>query len=199
VPTETPARTASRVIVVGASAGGPGAIGDVLAGLPDDLDAAVVVVLHLLPDTRHHSLLAQVLGRRTTLRVSAAADGDVLLCGHVYAAPPDRHLLFDAEGAIRLVDTAPIRFHRPSIDVTMEAAASAFGANIIAVMLTGSDTDGSVGVRCVKDAGGLVLAQDGGAAYGRMPESAIASGAVDQVLPLAEIAPALVQLMVPAQ
>lgn len=186
-------RAADRVVVLGASAGGPLALGDVLAALPVDLDAAVVVVLHLLAE--HPSLLPQVLARRTELPVTQARDGEPLEPGHAYVAPPDAHLGFDAaDRRVRLETTPPVRFHRPSIDRTLETAAAAFGGGTIAVILTGTGSDGALGARSVHEHGGIVLAQEG-SEFPSMPRAAVETGIVDRVLPLAAIAPAIVELI----
>jgi two-component system chemotaxis response regulator CheB len=186
----TPTR---RVVVLGASAGGPLALGDVLESLPADLDAAVVVVLHLMAN--HRSLLAEVLARRTELPVVQARDGDPLVAGHVYVAPPDHHLTFRALDETIVLDTsAPRGHHRPSIDATLESAAETFGADTIAVVMTGTGSDGAQGARRVRARGGVLIAQQG-AEYEAMPAAAIETGAVDQVLPLHAIAPAIVELI----
>jgi two-component system chemotaxis response regulator CheB len=184
---------AVRLVVLGASAGGPLALGDVLAGLPDDLDAAVAVVLHLLAGRR--SLLANVLARRTSLPVAEALDGAVLRAGHVYVAPPDMHLRFRrSDRTIALDPDPPVQHHRPSIDVTFASAADAYEAGAVAVILTGTGSDGAAGVVRVDAAGGTVVAQGDGAEYDAMPRAAIRTGCVHRILPLAEIAPAIVEL-----
>lgn len=184
---------ADRVVALGASAGGPLVLGDVLSALPEDVDAAVVVVLHLLAD--HPSLLPQVLARRTQLPVVQAADGQLLEPGQVYVAPPDAHLTVDpVERRVVLDRSAPLRYHRPSIDVTLTSLADAFGARTIAVVLSGTGTDGAAGAEHVHAAGGTVLAQDA-AEFAAMPQAAFDTGAVDRFLPLREIAPAIVELV----
>jgi two-component system chemotaxis response regulator CheB len=181
---------AKRVVVLGASAGGPLALGDLLEDLPADVDAAVVVVLHLLAE--HRSLLADILSRRTVLPVTQAVDGEPLRAAHVYVAPPNHHLVF-ADHRIELDDAPPRDYHRPSIDATFESAADAFGRDTIAVVLTGLGSDGALGVEHVHACGGTVIAQDR-AEYSSMPDAAIATGAVDRVLSLRSIASAIVEL-----
>ena len=105
-----------------ASAGGVVALGDVLRGLPADLDAAVIVVLHLLPDHRSH--LAEILARQTHLQVKEAARGDLLEPGWVYVAPPDAHLVVEEDATLSLRAEAPVRYLRPSGDVLLESLAS---------------------------------------------------------------------------
>jgi two-component system chemotaxis response regulator CheB len=186
---ETPA---DRLVVLGASAGGPAALGDVLSALPGDLDAAVAVVLHLLAG--HRSLLAPVLSRRTTLPVAEAAEGMLLRSGHVVVAPPDMHLRFRHDRTIALGVDPPVHYHRPSIDVTFESAADAFARETIVVILTGTGSDGAAGVEHVRLLGGTVVAQDDDAEYAAMPRASVRTGCVDRVLPLDQIAPAIVEL-----
>ena len=177
-----------------ASAGGVVALGDVLRGLPADLDAAVIVVLHLLPEHRSH--LAEILARQTHLRVKEAAGGDLLEPGWVYVAPPDAHLVVEKDATLSLRDGAPVRYLRPSGDVLLESLAAAYDRNCMAVVLTGLGSDGTAGSRAVKDAGGTVLAQDEATAeFFSMPHAAIDAGLVDRVLPLAEISPAVVDFV----
>jgi two-component system chemotaxis response regulator CheB len=184
-------REPRHLVVLGASAGGPLALGDILAALPHDLDAAVVVVLHLMAG--HPSLLANVLQRRTNLEVTQARDGEALAAGRVYVAPPDAHLTFAADRTVRLDPAPPRRHHRPSLDTTFESAADAFDRDTIAVVLTGTGNDGAEGVLRVHERGGLVLVQDD-AEFDAMPTAAVATGAVDRVLPLGAIAPAIAEL-----
>jgi two-component system chemotaxis response regulator CheB len=174
--------------------GGVAALRVLLAGLPVNLPAAVVVVQHLSPHVR--SRMHEVLGESTGLRVRLASGAESLHSGCVYVAPPDRHLLVTATGMLQLSDTAPIAFVRPAASLLFESAAAHFGARTIAIVLTGRGRDGVVGVTAVKRAGGTVIAQDEATstAFG-MPGAAIDSGHVDLVLPLEHIAPTLVALL----
>jgi two-component system chemotaxis response regulator CheB len=182
----------TSLVVVGSSWGGLHAIGVVLAGLPADFAAAVVLAQH-----RSHTstgALAHVLQRRTVLPLHEVEDKDVIEAGHVYLAPSDYHLIVDKRH-FSLSVGAPVQFSRPSIDVLFETAATAYGAAVAAVVLTGANADGAAGLAAVKRAGGITVVQDpAGAASAIMPEAAIASGAADKVLSLPEIAPFLVAL-----
>lgn len=182
------------VVALVASAGGLAALTAVLANLPADFPAAVVVVQHLNP-TRP-SLLAPLLDQRSGLPVAAARDGDRIRPGTVCVAPPDRHLVVGPGGVLGLTATAPVHFARPSADTMLESVARSFGPRAIAVILTGAGADGADGVRLVKQMGGTVIAQDRptSQSFG-MPGAAIRTGCVDAVLPLDEIAPALVHLV----
>lgn len=162
-----------------------------LEDLPNDLDAAVIVVMHLLPE--HRSMLSQLLGRKTDMQVKTAENGDELAAGYVYVAPPDVHLILDSGGRLRFDSGPPVHYVRPSADVLLGSLAGACGGNCIAVVLTGSGTDGAAGAKAVKLAGGHVLVQGPDSSeHGGMPRAAIAEGAADRVISLREIAPAIV-------
>lgn len=155
-----------------------------------DFPAALAVVQHV--DPRHRSLMADILAKRTQLTVHEAREGDRLRPGHVYVAPPNRHMLVNADGSLTLTQTELVHFVRPSADLLFESTAAAFGERAIAVVLSGSGHDGSMGVKAIKKTGGTVIVQDAGnAEFPGMPESALATGCVDFVLPLDDIAPAL--------
>jgi two-component system chemotaxis response regulator CheB len=134
------------------------------------------------------------LAGRCPLPVVDAEDKEPVKEGRVYLAPPDYHLLVD-DGVLTLSLEAPVAYSRPSVDVLFESAADSYGPGLTAVVLTGSNSDGSRGVVAVRDAGGTVLAQDPDEAErGEMPRAAIATGAVHQVLPLEGLAAKLVEM-----
>jgi len=185
---------APETVAFVASAGGVQALGEVLAALPQDLGAALIVVLHLLPE--HQSHLAAILGRQTTLRVKEAEDGDLLETGCVHVAPPDAHLFVEPDGRLALRAEPPLRHLRPSGDLLLSSLAANYNGHCLAVVLTGLGTDGAAGAGAVKKAGGKVLVQDEATSeYFGMPQAAIDAGVVDQVLPLGEIAPAVVDFV----
>jgi len=182
------------IIAIAASAGGLMALTEVLAALPGDLPVPVVVVQHL--DPRHRSLMAEILDRRTALQVCEAQEGDDLRAGTVYIAPPDHHLLVNGDGTLSLSQSKLVHFVRPSADLLFESMAASYADRAIAVVLTGSGRDGSLGIEGVKKMGGTVIAQEvGSAQFSGMPSAAIETGAVDFVLPLEEIGPALIALL----
>jgi two-component system chemotaxis response regulator CheB len=183
--------TELKVVALVGSAGALRAFTEVLAPLPEGLEASIVVIMHLQRD--HESVLASILSRKTAMPVLQAAADDVLEPGHVYVAPPDAHLLV-AGGKLELDLGPPIHFLRPSADVLLASLAGAFGARALAVVLSGSGSDGADGVVAIKKAGGTVLAQ-GDAEYSGMPRAAMASGAVDRELPLPEISGAIVDFV----
>jgi two-component system chemotaxis response regulator CheB len=178
------------IIALAASAGGLRAITDVLSALPRDFPAALVVVQHL--DPRHRSLMAEILGKRTSLLVREALDGDSLGPGVAFIAPPNHHLLVNAGGRLSLSQTELVHFVRPSADLLFESTAAAYKERAIAVVLSGTGHDGAMGVKAIKKMGGTVIVQDEKTSqFFGMPDSAQRTGLVDFVLPLPEIAPAL--------
>jgi two-component system chemotaxis response regulator CheB len=183
-----------EVVALAASAGGIPALSGVIAGLPEDFPSSVVVVQHL--DPRHRSLMADVLSRRTPLQTKQAEHGEPLKPSTVYIASPDYHLLVNADGTLSLTQTELVHFVRPSADLLFESVAASYRDRAIAVVLTGTGTDGAAGVRAVNKMGGTVIAQDRETSdFFGMPGAAIATGLVDFILPLEEIAPALVTLV----
>jgi two-component system, chemotaxis family, protein-glutamate methylesterase/glutaminase len=188
---------AFEIVALVASAGGLPALSRVLSHLPADFPAAVVIVQHL--DPSRPSLLAKILGNHCALPVREARHGDRLHPGVVYVGPPDHHLLVGAGGVLALTSTQRVHYARPSADTLLESVAQAFGPRAIAVVLSGAGSDGSGGVRVLKRMGGTVIAQDRptSQSFG-MPGSAIHTGCVDAILPLGEIAPALVNLVTAA-
>ncbi|HLL82965.1 MAG TPA: chemotaxis protein CheB [Longimicrobium sp.] len=180
------------LVVIASSLGGIQALREILAGLPADLPAAVVVVQHLEGGRR--SRLAEVLGMVSALPVCEAVGGEALGDGRVFVAPPDFHVVVDGEGRLQLSDAPPVRFSRPAADPLFVSAAECFGAGVVAVVLTGYASDGSLGVRAIKERGGMVLVQDPATALVEsMPRNAIATGMADEVLPLEQIAARIVQ------
>jgi hypothetical protein len=169
------------VVVVGASAGGVEALSAFVASLRPDLGAAVVVVLHIAPGGT--SVLPQILARAGQLPACAAADGDELVAGRIYVAPPDRHVLVD-DGVLRVTAGPRENGHRPAIDPTMRSAATSHGDGVIAIVLSGTRDDGTAGAAAVKARGGRVAVQDpADALFDSMPLSALAQVDADAVLP----------------
>ena len=183
------------VVALAASAGGLTALSRVLTDLPADFPAALLVVQHL--DPHHRSLMADILARRTALRVKQAAEGDRFLPGTVYVAPPDRHLLVNPDGTLSLSRTELVHFVRPSADLLFKSVAAAAKQRAIAVVLTGTGADGSMGVRAIKKMGGTVIVQNEQTSeFFGMPSAAIQTGCADFILPLDEIPKALLALVV---
>jgi two-component system chemotaxis response regulator CheB len=182
------------VVGVGASAGGVDALIRIVGSLPAGLPAAICIVLHVPATGR--SLLGSILDRRTALEVGVPSDGEPLRPGRVYVAPPDRHLTV-AGGRFELGRGPKENGVRPAVDPMLRSLASAYGEHAVAVILSGALGDGSTGALAVKQAGGVVIVQDpDDATVPSMPESAIrAVGAVDDILTVDEIGPALRRLV----
>jgi two-component system, chemotaxis family, protein-glutamate methylesterase/glutaminase len=200
-PSQTPTdawwphpKAAFDVVAIAASAGGLRALTTVLSALTAEFVAAITVVQHL--DPRHRSLMAELLSRQSVLPVKQAEDGDRLRPGSVYVAPPDRHLLVNADGTLSLSKAELVHFLRPSADLLFESVAASFKDRAIAVVLTGTGSDGASGLQAIKKMGGTIISQDEGTSeFFGMPSAAIQTGLVDFVLPLNEIAPALMTLV----
>jgi two-component system chemotaxis response regulator CheB len=177
---------ADGVIVVGASAGGVEALAAFVRELPVETRQAVCVVLHVSPAGT--SAMPSILARAARLPVHSPADGDPLLGGHIYVAPPDHHLEVE-RGRLRLTQSPRESGHRPAIDATMRSAAHAYDATVVGVVLSGSRDDGTAGLLAIKQHGGAAVVQDPDEAlYPGMPRNAIDHVDVDAVLPLGQMA-----------
>ncbi len=178
------------VVAIGASAGGLEACRKLLAALPEATGLAFILVQHL--DPNHDSMLVELLSGHTGLTVLQAAEGMRLAPDHLYVIPPGASLAV-ADGTLHL--SQPLTRHgiRLPFDFLLNSLAESCGPRTVGVVLSGSGADGSLGVPAVKAAGGMVLVQDPlEAGFDGMPRSAIATGAVDKVLTLVDIATALV-------
>lgn len=173
------------IIVIGASAGGVQALSTVVADLPEDLPAAVFTVLHI--PSNAPSLLPSILARKTSLPVAHAVDGEPITHGRLYVAPPDQHLLIQ-DGQVKLVHGPKENMHRPSIDTLFRSAARWAGPRAIGVVLTGARDDGRVGMRAIKQRGGIAIVQDPfEALFPSMPLSVLHDVKVDHTVPLRNI------------
>jgi two-component system chemotaxis response regulator CheB len=183
-----------ELVAIGASWGGLHAIEVVLKSLPAGFRTPIVIAQHRAVDTGHGAL-GRMLSLRSDLVVKEAGDKDPVQPGGVYLAPPDYHLLVEPSG-FALSTEAVVRHSRPSIDVLFDSAADTYGQRLIGVILTGANDDGAYGIKRIKRRGGVTIAQDPATAErAEMPAAAIATGAVDQVIPLEDIGPKLGQLV----
>ncbi len=180
------------IVAIGASAGGVHALQSLFATLPDSTGAAFVVVVHL--DPGHRSEMAAILGQRTRMPVVEIGERQRLEANHVYVIPPDRRLqMVDHE--ISAFEFDEPRGQRAPIDLFFRSLAEKLGDGF-AVILSGAGSDGAIGVRAVKEAGGIILVQDPNEAeYSSMPRSAIATGVADFILPVRDLANRLVDLI----
>jgi two-component system chemotaxis response regulator CheB len=197
---DTPCIPAQSVIAMAASTGGLHALSVILGGLPADFPAAIAIVMHLSPV--HKSLLAEILSSRSPLVVRQAQTGDILCHSSVFVAPPNHHMSVIKGGRLELssADAEKVHFARPSAEPLFASVAAVYQKHAIAVVLTGGDGDGSFGVQIIRERGGKVIAQDRPTSQDfSMPQSSIATGDVDFILPLNEIAPMLIELIQHAQ
>ncbi|MBK1717865.1 protein-glutamate methylesterase/protein-glutamine glutaminase [Thiocystis violacea] len=187
-------RTTDRVLAIGASTGGTEAIKEVLTRLPPDTPG-VVIAQHIPPG--FSAAFAERMNRQTGLVVKEAADGDRVLPGHAYIAPGDYHLLLARDGAryvCRLTQAEHVNRHRPSVDVLFRSVAKAAGTNACAAILTGMGADGAQGLKELRDLGVHTIAQnEATSVVWGMPGEAVKRGGADEVLPLSEIAAALLK------
>jgi two-component system chemotaxis response regulator CheB len=195
-------RSEVPLVIVGASTGGPSALGELLSNLPSGLSAAVVVVQHMPA-----GFLAGLAGWLDTccpLPVHLGRDGELLRAGEVVICPGDVDSMIEAAtppaaGMLRCEPPLPGAHHTPSVDRAFTSAATAVGAGAVGVLLTGMGRDGAAGMAALRTAGAATIAQDEStsAIYG-MPRAAIAAGVVDKILPLPQIAAALEDLVAAA-
>lgn len=165
-----------------------------MGALPENFPAAIVIVQHIAP--QYPSYLCEILSQRTALRVKQAEHGELLRPGTVYTPVPDRHLLINPDGTFYLSDSEKMNFVRPCADKMFMSLAKTYKTRTIAIVLTGRDSDGALGVLAIKKYGGVVIAQDEATSECfSMPKSAIDTGKVDLVLPINAISAALVNLL----
>lgn len=179
------------IVGIGASAGGVKALQELFAALPEHTGVAFVVVVHLDPEGQ--SELPRILASKTTMPVTQVGTAAALEADHVYVIPPNRRLrITDHELSAHPFDEP--RGRRAPIDLFFRSLADQHGDGF-AIILTGAGSDGAIGVKAVKEAGGIILVQDpGDAEYPSMPSSAIATGAADFILPVRELARQLAEL-----
>jgi two-component system chemotaxis response regulator CheB len=189
-----PFKEGNPLVVIGSSTGGPRALQEVMAHLPADLNAAVVIVQHM-PAGFTRSL-AQRLNELSPLVVQEGQEGDRLALGLALLAPGDYHMKL-VEGKKIALDQGPRRNHvRPAVDVTMETAVSLYQSSVIGVVLTGMGSDGTAGARLIKQAGGRTIAEDQSTTvvYG-MPRSVVEAKLADQIVPLQDVAAAITEMV----
>ena len=168
-----------EIVVIGTSWGGLSALSTVLSGLPATFALPVVVVQHRSAEGA--GILAELLQTQTRLIVTEVDDKHPSLPGHVHIAPPNYHLLVE-RGFFSLTTDAPVRYSRPSIDVTFASVADEYRAGAIGIVLTGANDDGALGLKRIADRGGYAIVQDPGSA-----ESPIMPTAALRLVPLARV------------
>lgn len=201
-PLRPPERTEPiRIVVIGVSTGGPDALIHLIPHIPPDLPIPVAVVQHIIPGylgmlcNRLSSDRAKEWGEDGITSVRLAKDRAPLLPGIVYFGPDGHHLRF-RNGKCWLTDQPKEHLHRPAVDVLFASAAENFGAGTLGVIMTGMGSDGSRGAARIKDAGGILIAQDEATSqvYG-MPKAALDRGLVDVMVPLDHIAPTIARIV----
>lgn len=179
--------TAPAAVVIGASAGALEALSVILPALPASFALPVFVVVHL--PNNHKSILAEIFRAKCQVPVHEAEDKEIVTGGRIYFAPPDYHLLVETNYCLALSSDEPVRYSRPSIDVLFESAADAYGPALIAIVLTGANSDGAGGLKKINEAGGTTIVQDPAESLApEMPKAALAACPAALPLPLAGIA-----------
>ncbi len=184
-------------VVIGVSAGGMKALGEILPRLPADFPIPIIIVQHISPQSdnymiRHFNAISKIT-------IEEADEKENILAGHAYFAPPNYHLLIEENHTFSLSTEGRVNYSRPSIDVLFESALDAYCPGLIGIILTGANNDGSKGLKKIKDYGGYAIVQDPNTAeVSAMPEAALKLSKIDQVLTLDKIAPLLVKITNPA-
>lgn len=182
-----------EVILMGASAGGLDALSKVLPVLPAGFPLPILIVQHISPHSDNY--LAAHLNRMAQIEVKEAEEKESLRAGVAYIAPPNYHLLLEEDNTLSLSTDEKVNYSRPSIDVLFESAAYAKGGNIIAVVITGANHDGSAGAKLIKSRGGYIIVEDPATAHVPvMPESVLKLITPDLITALAGIGPKLIEL-----
>lgn len=184
-----------KAIVIGVSAGGLHALGQILPKLPADFPLAVIIVQHISAQSDNYMI--RHFDNITKVTVKEADEKEEILPGIVYFAPPNYHLIVENDFTFSLSVDERVNFSRPSIDVLFETAAEAYGDTLIGIILTGANNDGSRGLKRIKDSGGFTIVQNPAKSEASaMPESAIKMTKVDKILDLDTIADFLIKLTV---
>jgi two-component system chemotaxis response regulator CheB len=151
-------KTPIRLVIFGGSAGSLDALLKILPGLEAELPFAIAIVMHR--KSGEDMTLEELLAVKTSLQVDETEDKMPILPGHIYIAPANYHLLFEKNGLLSLDASEKINYSRPSIDVSFESAADAYGPALAAILLSGANADGTEGLKAVKNAGGRIAIQN---------------------------------------
>ncbi len=175
-----------KAVVIGVSAGGLKAVKTVLPNLPADFALSVIIAMHRHADSDDY--VEQSLGSECNIHVKQADEKESIRKGVAYFAPPNYHLLIEDDKTFSLSVEGAVNYARPSIDVLFESAAYVYGRELVGIVLTGANNDGSQGLKKIKDSGGLVIVQKPETAeFDDMPRAAIAAAGSDHILLLEEI------------
>ncbi len=174
-------------MVIGASAGALEALSAILPLLPANFSMPIIVVVHIPPN--RPSALAELFAVKCHMAVKEAEDKEPICAGTIYFAPPDYHLLVELDKTFALSSDEPVLFSRPSVDVLFETAADAYRERLVAIVLSGANSDGAQGLKAVVEAGGVGLIQDPATAYAAlMPDAAAKASPEAHIMTLASIA-----------
>lgn len=185
-----------RAMALGTSTGGLGALKGLLAALPGSFPVPILIVQHVSPDGEN--AMAALLNGWSALKVKEADGDERPEPGTVYLAPANYHLQVEPDGSLSLSTDPPVHFARPSVDVLFETAAAAFGPDLAGIILTGAGSDGSLGLKRIKDLGGLAIVQEPlDAACDGMPRSALAELTPDHLVTLADLPDLMIKLSCP--
>jgi two-component system, chemotaxis family, protein-glutamate methylesterase/glutaminase len=183
----------AEAVVIGASAGALEALSAILPALPAEFRLPLIVVVHVPPNKR--STLTDLFRAKCRLSVREVEDKEPIFGGTVYFAPPDYHLLIEMDKTLSLSSDEPVLFSRPSIDVLFESAAEAYGAALIAIVLSGANQDGAKGMSAVIEGGGVAIIQTPTEAFASaMPQAAVDLCPSARVMPLGAIAAYLLEI-----
>lgn len=183
-----------RAIVIGASAGGMDAIKYILMPLQEEFPASILIVQHLSPHSDGY--MARHLNELCKINIKEADEKEKILPGNVYIAPSNYHLLVEKDETLSLTVDPKVNYSRPSIDVLFESAAEVYENELIGIILTGGNGDGSKGLKRIKEFGGLAIVQDPRTAEADfMPKAAIKASEVDYTLSLNKISNKLIKLV----
>ena len=167
-----------ELVIIGGSSGSLDIVLKIISSLRKDISVAIVVVVHR--KTTSDSTLSELFAIRSSLPVKEVEDKDEIIPGFVYLAPSDYHLLFEKRHVFALDYSEKVNYSRPSIDVTFDSAAEAYGNNAVAILLSGANADGTEGMKAIHQKGGITIAQTPGtASFPYMPEQAILNAPID--------------------
>lgn len=177
----------TQAIVIGVSAGGLKALEAILTPLPENFPVPILIVQHMAPGIDNY--LAEYLDSMSQITIKEACDKDIISPGVVYIAPGGYHLLVEEDKSLSLCVSEKVNYCRPSVDVLFESASEVYGKELLGVVLTGANKDGTLGAKKIRENGGTVLVQSPETAESKaMPLSVIEAGYADIVLSLPEIA-----------
>lgn len=182
-----------KCIVMGVSSGGMNALSTIIPNFPKEFPIPVIVVQHISPSSDNY--MTRYLDSISKVTVKEVDEKEKLQKGFVYTAPPNYHVLVEEDETLSLSVEDRINFARPSVDVLFESAADVFGSQLIGIILTGANNDGSMGIKQIKEKGGLTIVQDPETSeVNGMPNAALSATKIDHILQLEEIGPFLVKL-----